>query len=114
MNNADLLKLWDNEYSKISYHRRMGFKLEKEGKLKDALNEYELSIRIGHYSRFDMLHAYRFSYDRAIDICHQLGQYNKEKQILASLSKMLILKPEAKYYINRLNSLNHEQKKSIY
>lgn len=99
------LTLWDEDYKNISYHRYIALQYENKGLLKEALKEYEQSIKLGHFSQFDMLHAYRFCYDRAIEISHKLGLINHERALLCSIAKRLILSDEKYRYMKRLNNL---------
>lgn len=95
----------DREYFKISHHRYRGIDLEKEGNLEDALDEYLESISLGNASKFDMLYAYRYCYDRAIILCRRLKITYKEIELLESIIKHKISDQDRTKYQNRLNRL---------
>lgn len=92
-------------YDRIALHRHEGYRLEKDGKLPEALVAYLLSIQIGEKSDDNMFYAYRFSYDMAISIARKLMLINLEVELINALFRHKLLPNEQNIYLQRLKDI---------
>lgn len=74
------------QYDDISACRLAGMKVEEED-IDDAITQYAEAIELGEASEFELLHAYRHSYDRIIILLSRTHAYAREAQYIERLLK---------------------------
>lgn len=95
----------EKTYENIASYRRSGYRLEKEGLLKEAIEAYSSSIEMGESLGCDIFYAYRFSYDMAILIARQLNQVETEKKLLVAILRHNLLPQERDMYNQRYQTI---------
>lgn len=103
--NLNSLHQYDSEYRVISAFRRKGMQAEKEDDVDAALEYYLKSISLGESSKFELFHAYRLCYERAIGLCHLLRINYQEIELIENLMKHDIPTENKEKYLLRLNDL---------
>lgn len=75
------------QYDDISACRLAGMKAEDEDNIDEAIARYARAIDMGEASDFDLLHAYRYAYDRIIILLSRTHAYAREAEYIEQLLK---------------------------
>lgn len=75
------------QYDNISACRLAGMKAEDEDNIDEAIARYARAIDMGEASDFDLLHAYRYAYDRIIILLSRTHAYAREAEYIEQLLK---------------------------
>lgn len=78
-------ELRDKTYNDVSVLRLAGMKAESDNDIDDAIAQYAEAIELGEASEFELLHAYRYAYDRIIILLSRSRAYAREAEYIERL-----------------------------
>lgn len=78
-------ELRDKTYNDVSVLRLAGMKAESDNDIDDAIAQYAEAIELGEASEFELLHAYRYAYDRIIILLSRTRAYAREAEYIERL-----------------------------
>lgn len=84
-------RAWEKEFSSLMGDRAKASRLEKEGKLFEAISEYEQCVEEGISSSRFRIYNYAHDIDRLSILYRKTKQIDKE---VAFLERMIVLHPE--------------------
>jgi len=95
----------EDDYQAVSELRLSGMAFDKQNDFDNAISAYKESIAKGEASRFDLFHAYAYSYERIIIILHKAKRYKEEAHYIACYMNYNIGSHKIEKYTNRLIKL---------
>lgn len=102
----------DKVYNDVSVLRLAGMKAESEDDIDDAIAQYAEAIELGDASEFELLHAYRYAYDRIIILLSRTHAYAREAQYIERLLKHSLQQADRDRLTARLEKTIAKIKKS--
>lgn len=78
-------ELRNKTYNDVSVLRLAGMKAESDNDIDDAIAQYAEAIELGEASEFELLHAYRYAYDRIIILLSRTRAYAREAEYIERL-----------------------------
>ena len=72
---------WNIAFSKLMSYQNGGINLEKEGRLEEAIEQYEASVNFGHQSGM-RVNNYYYSIERLTILYRKLRRYDDEIRII--------------------------------